>query len=142
MKPVIWCSAIVLATLLAVTFESYSQERGKENEQITKQEEQSKISYSCPMHPEIVSSKPGKCPKCGMNLEKKESKGTKVKADMQMDSMCAEMCMMMMKDPAMMKMMHECMMGDMKEMKDMKDKSDDAMRMKAMEKMKCALLMF
>src|SRR5450755_1166831 len=24
--------------------------------------------YSCPMHPEVVSSKPGKCPKCGMDL--------------------------------------------------------------------------
>jgi cytochrome oxidase Cu insertion factor (SCO1/SenC/PrrC family) len=24
--------------------------------------------YSCPMHPDIVSSKPGKCPKCGMTL--------------------------------------------------------------------------
>ena len=30
--------------------------------------------YTCPMHPEITSSKPGKCPKCGMalNLSKKE----------------------------------------------------------------------
>jgi hypothetical protein len=25
--------------------------------------------YTCPMHPEVVQSKPGKCPKCGMNLE-------------------------------------------------------------------------
>ncbi|MGZ5282612.1 MAG: heavy metal-binding domain-containing protein, partial [Bacteroidia bacterium] len=22
--------------------------------------------YSCPMHPEVTSEKPGKCPKCGM----------------------------------------------------------------------------
>jgi len=26
--------------------------------------------YTCPMHPEMVSDTPGKCPKCGMNLEK------------------------------------------------------------------------
>ncbi|HTQ04241.1 MAG TPA: efflux RND transporter periplasmic adaptor subunit [Polyangiaceae bacterium] len=25
--------------------------------------------YSCPMHPEVKSSTPGRCPKCGMNLE-------------------------------------------------------------------------
>src|SRR5207245_7594300 len=25
--------------------------------------------YSCPMHPEVQSPTPGKCPKCGMNLE-------------------------------------------------------------------------
>ncbi len=24
--------------------------------------------YTCPMHPEVVTDKPGKCPKCGMNL--------------------------------------------------------------------------
>jgi hypothetical protein len=28
--------------------------------------------YTCPMHPEVVSDKPSKCPKCGMNLEKKQ----------------------------------------------------------------------
>ncbi len=28
--------------------------------------------YTCPMDPEIVSDHPGKCPKCGMNLELKE----------------------------------------------------------------------
>ncbi len=28
-------------------------------------------TYTCPMDPEVVSSSPGKCPKCGMNLVKK-----------------------------------------------------------------------
>ena len=27
---------------------------------------------TCPMHPEVISDKPGKCPKCDMNLVKKE----------------------------------------------------------------------
>lgn len=30
--------------------------------------------YVCPMAEEFVSDKPGKCPKCGMNLVKKEKK--------------------------------------------------------------------
>lgn len=29
--------------------------------------------YTCPMHPEVQSDKPGDCPKCGMPLEKKET---------------------------------------------------------------------
>lgn len=31
-----------------------------------------KEMYTCPMHPEVMKKKAGKCPKCGMNLEKKE----------------------------------------------------------------------
>ena len=30
--------------------------------------------YTCPMHPEVVSDKPASCPKCGMDLVKKEVK--------------------------------------------------------------------
>ena len=32
-----------------------------------------KVVYTCPMHPEVVSDVPGKCPKCGMDLVKKGS---------------------------------------------------------------------
>ena len=31
--------------------------------------------YTCPMHPEVISDKPGRCPKCGMKLVPK-SNGT------------------------------------------------------------------
>lgn len=34
-----------------------------------------KTKYVCPMHPEVVSDRPGKCPKCGMELIKKEDPG-------------------------------------------------------------------
>lgn len=30
-----------------------------------------KVAYTCPMHPEVTADKPGKCPKCGMDLVKK-----------------------------------------------------------------------
>lgn len=38
----------------------------------TSQEQIAKVTYTCTMHPEVVSDKPGKCPKCGMDLVKKE----------------------------------------------------------------------
>ena len=30
------------------------------------------IQYQCPMHKEVISDKPGKCPKCGMKLVQKK----------------------------------------------------------------------
>lgn len=34
---------------------------------------QPKISFTCPMHPDVISDKLGKCPKCGMNLVEVEN---------------------------------------------------------------------
>lgn len=44
-----------------------------------------KVMYTCTMHPEVISDKPGKCPKCGMDLVKKEMTPTQMKG-MNMDS--------------------------------------------------------
>lgn len=42
-----------------------------------------KKTYSCPMHRNVVSNKPGKCPECGMDLvEKKNMDGKKAKMKM------------------------------------------------------------
>jgi hypothetical protein len=33
---------------------------------------QSGVRYTCPMHPEVVSDTPGRCPHCGMKLVEQE----------------------------------------------------------------------
>lgn len=42
--------------------------------QMPKQQTSQSVIYTCVMHPEIRSTKPGKCPKCGMQLVKKTVK--------------------------------------------------------------------
>ena len=42
------------------------------------QKESNEVIYTCVMHPEIRSAKPGKCPKCGMELVKKVIKRKQV----------------------------------------------------------------
>lgn len=43
------------------------------------------VKYTCPMHPEVIKDKPGKCPKCGMTLVvKKDVK--KMKPESKKDS--------------------------------------------------------
>lgn len=50
-------------------------------------EMQQPVSYTCPMHPEIHSSKQGNCPKCGMKLIKEKPKTVKQPTDKKPDEM-------------------------------------------------------
>lgn len=31
------------------------------------------VQYTCGMHPDVISNKPGRCPKCGMGLIEKDT---------------------------------------------------------------------
>ncbi len=47
----------------------------------TKKVKPEKVQYTCTMHPEVLSDKPGKCPKCGMALVKKTDAKKKTASD-------------------------------------------------------------
>jgi protein SCO1/2 len=47
----------------------------------TSQQQQQEVVYVCPMHAEVTSSKPGKCPKCEMNLKQVSAADTSQQQD-------------------------------------------------------------
>lgn len=54
---------LLMVTLTIFSLAAYSQEKER-----SKDTSNNKLVYSCPMHSTIVSNEPGKCAKCGMNL--------------------------------------------------------------------------
>ena len=44
-----------------------------QKEATTTNEETAQAVYTCPMHPEVEQSEPGKCPTCGMELVMKDA---------------------------------------------------------------------
>ncbi len=63
-------------------FSSCSNPSGQ-NDKTTQTATTGKVLYVCPMHPEETSDKPGKCPKCGMDLVKKEVRNDTAKIQTQ-----------------------------------------------------------
>ncbi|MFV5700619.1 multicopper oxidase domain-containing protein [Flavobacterium sp. XS2P12] len=71
-------SSILLIFFL--TIYPFAQAENKNERKISKKIEIFQVqptTYTCPMHPEIHASKPGKCPKCGMDLIKEKTKPIK-----------------------------------------------------------------
>ena len=60
----------IAIALMAGSF-SFAQ-TSKPKIQESKSDSTVKYVYTCTMHPEIITDKPGKCPKCGMTLVKKK----------------------------------------------------------------------
>lgn len=72
---------LILSAVLTLTFVACNNSGKNENASADSLQalDTAKLSkgatyYQCEMHPEVTSDKPGKCPKCGMELMKMEKK--------------------------------------------------------------------
>lgn len=68
MKKSLFVLGFVLLSL--VMFNSCGNSSSKDKKVEVK--EVAMVQYVCPMHPDVVSDSPGKCPKCGMDLVEKK----------------------------------------------------------------------
>lgn len=65
-----WRNSIIIILLSVVVFTSCN--KGEEHAEHSD-------TYTCPMHPTVVSDKPGTCPVCGMDLVRKARPGEEIK---------------------------------------------------------------
>ena len=68
---------IMMAALSILSVSVFAQDTTKQKPAMQKHKMQ-QVKYSCPMHPDVTSNKPGKCPKCGMDLARSEKKQMKM----------------------------------------------------------------
>jgi len=60
---------LVMAAFAILSFSVFAQEGGEQKSTPNSKQQPQKTVYSCSMHPEVTSDKPGKCSKCGMDLK-------------------------------------------------------------------------
>lgn len=80
--------AVLIVALTAACQPSKDKAEQTETESVdsTSVEQTAHLMYTCTMHPEVMKDEPGKCPKCGMELVKKDMTDEEMKK-MEMDSM-------------------------------------------------------
>jgi hypothetical protein len=64
---------LIVLTMVFCSFQNTFAQNAFEKQDTTLTLDSTKIIYTCPMHSEIISDKPGTCPKCGMELVKLEN---------------------------------------------------------------------
>ena len=69
MKKVIILSATALTLIFSACGNSSTTKGSPETVDTTKLKT-GEVFYQCEMNPEVLSDKPGSCPKCGMDLER------------------------------------------------------------------------
>ncbi|MBI1780161.1 MAG: hypothetical protein HYR66_02155 [Sphingobacteriales bacterium] len=70
-KQFLQLTSVITLTLMVLFFMGTSAKGQNKNTADTAKQQKEAFIYTCTMHPEIQLDKPGKCPKCGMNLVKK-----------------------------------------------------------------------
>ena len=68
MKTTKWIISAAMATVLVGITIAISGCTEKDSSQTQGQTAGKTVQYTCAMHPDVVQDKPGKCPKCGMDL--------------------------------------------------------------------------
>lgn len=68
-KKILFVSVFAALIIIAISCNSGSNNAKNSSEM---QKASTDVYYTCTMHPEVHSDKPGKCQKCGMELVKKE----------------------------------------------------------------------
>jgi uncharacterized paraquat-inducible protein A len=78
MKKISFIAAILLVCASAIYASNFqTQPVVKKAKPATSKTQKVAVQYMCPMHAEVISNKPGDCPKCGMALVKKAPAKTK-----------------------------------------------------------------